>query len=110
MAVTELKDVAKLDWRLTRPSTIPHSESYCIKFEQCQQIATVNKLQEDKQYGLLLVKKTVLWSRNFLFPLRLRLSKRFGSGSGAGSDISFTTTSTFYYRFHIKKWIFHVFL
>ncbi len=52
----------------------------------------------------------VLWSRNFLFQLRLRLSKSFGSGSssGAGSDISFITT--FYHRFHIKKWIIHVFL
>ncbi len=44
---------------------------------------------------------SVLWSQNFLFPLRLRLTKSFGSG------ISFVTT--FYHRFHIKKWIYHVF-
>ncbi len=31
-----------------------------------------------------------------------------GSSSGSGSDISFV--STFYHRFHFKKWIFHVFL
>jgi hypothetical protein len=48
-----------------------------------------------------------------LFPLRLRLSKSFGSGSrsgseaGSGSDISFVTT--LYNRFQIKKWIFLVF-
>ncbi len=47
--------------------------------------------------------RPVLWSRNFLFPLRLWISKSYGSGS----DISFV--STFYHRFHIKKWIFHVF-
>jgi hypothetical protein len=55
---------------------------------------------------------TVLWSRNFLFPLRLRLSKSFGSGStsgsGAGSDLSFL--STFYHRFHFKKSIFMFFM
>ncbi len=50
--------------------------------------------------------EALLWSQNFLF--RLRLSKSFGSGAGSGSDISFV--STFYHRFHIKKWIFHVFL
>jgi hypothetical protein len=50
---------------------------------------------------------TVLWSRNFLFPLRLRLSKSFSSGAGSGSDVSFKTT--FYHRFHIKKSIIHVF-
>jgi hypothetical protein len=43
-----------------------------------------------------------------MFLLWLRLSKSFGSGSRAGSDISFITT--FYHRFHNKKWIFHVFL
>jgi hypothetical protein len=31
-----------------------------------------------------------------------------GSGSGVGSDISFITT--FYHRFHIKKWFIHVFM
>ncbi len=55
--------------------------------------------------GLCIQLITVLWSRNFLFPLRL--SKSFGSGSSSGSDISFITT--FYQRFHIKKWIIHVF-
>ncbi len=50
----------------------------------------------------------VLWSRNFLFRLRLRLSKSFGFGSRSGSDDSFVTA--FYHRFHIKKWIFHVFM
>jgi hypothetical protein len=29
----------------------------------------------------------VLWSRNFLFPLRLRLSKSFGSGSRAALNV-----------------------
>jgi hypothetical protein len=59
---------------------------------------------------------SVLWSRNFLFPLRLRLRLRLstsfrsgsGSGDGSGSDISFV--STFFHRFHVKKWIFNVFL
>jgi hypothetical protein len=51
--------------------------------------------------------QAVLWSQNFLFPLRLRLSKSFSSGSssssrsGAGSNISFVTS--FNHRFHIKK-------
>jgi hypothetical protein len=46
----------------------------------------------------------------FLFPLRLRHSKSFGSGSHsrAGSDNSFVTT--FYHRFHIKKVDFSCFL
>jgi hypothetical protein len=54
-----------------------------------------------------LCRKTVLWSRNYLFPLRLRLSKCFGSGSRSGSGNSFGTTC--YHRFYIKKYIFHVF-
>ncbi len=60
---------------------------------------------------LAIILKAVLWSQNFLIPLRLRLSNSFGSGSGSssGSKTSFVTT-TFYHRFHIKKWIFLVFL
>ncbi len=58
----------------------------------------------------------VLWSRNFLFPLRLRLrlSKSFSSGScsgsraGSGYDISFDLP--FITDFILKKWNFHVFM
>ncbi len=46
----------------------------------------------------------VLWSRNFLFPLRLRLSKSFSSGSDISFELPFIT------GFLLKKWIFHVFL
>jgi hypothetical protein len=45
----------------------------------------------------------VLWSRNFLFPLRFQLSKSFSSGSDISFDLPFITD------FIIKKWIFHVF-
>ncbi len=45
----------------------------------------------------------VLWSRNFLFKLRLRLSKSFGSGSDISFDLPLITD------FILKKWIFHVF-
>ncbi len=33
----------------------------------------------------------VLWSRNFLFPLRFQLSKSFGSGSDISFDLPFIT-------------------
>jgi hypothetical protein len=50
---------------------------------------------------------SVLWSRNYFFPLRLRLSESFGSGAGSGSGNSLGTTC--YHRFYVKKDIFHVF-
>jgi hypothetical protein len=45
---------------------------------------------------------TVLRSRNYLFPLRLRLSKSFSSGNSFGT--------TCYHRFYIINYIFHVFM
>ncbi len=36
-------------------------------------------------------------------------SKSFGSGAGSSSHITGSFVTTFYHRFHIKKWIFYVF-
>jgi hypothetical protein len=53
-------------------------------------------------YTVLGLSYAVLWSRNYLF--RLRLSKSFNSSS----DFSFVTT--YLHSFYIKIWVFHLFL
>jgi hypothetical protein len=42
---------------------------------------------------------------NYIFPLRLWLSKSFGSGADSGNSLG----TTCYHRFYVKKDIFHVF-
>jgi hypothetical protein len=53
---------------------------------------------------------SVLRSRNYFYPLRLQLSKSFGSSSGAGSDNSFGTTEPVITDFIFKCTFFMFFM
>ncbi len=95
-------------WRIWN-SSLRIQTGLHLNFQIFQRNTTVMKMW--KMYKRFLVDSedtitSVMWSRNYLFPLRLRLSKSFGSGSRSGNSFG----TTFFHRFYIIKYIFHVFM